>query len=63
MEAWLKNILKNFKFFFFWLQMEAWLHDMRVLKEQEEAATQDATLKGKMWGEVRAPILSPTALL
>ena len=37
--------------------MEAWLHDMRVLKEQEEAATQDAALKGKMWGEVRATIL------
>jgi len=35
--------------------MEAWLHDMRVLKEQEEAATQDAALKSKMWGEVRAP--------
>jgi hypothetical protein len=30
---------------------------MRVLKEQEEAATQDAALKGKMWGEVRAPTL------
>ena len=37
--------------------MEAWLHDMRLLKEQEEAATQDAALKGKMWSEVRAAIL------